>query len=338
MKLSDFNYTLPKELIAQYPREQRDKSRMLVLDRKTGRIEHRRFYELPDYISKPDAVVFNDTKVFKARLIGRRIGYTGKIELLLLREKNSGVLECLAKPARKLVTGSKLEFGNGKLTALVVDKKDEACFVKFSIFNKIGLLPLPPYIKRKPQPEDEIRYQTIYAKSSGAVAAPTAGLHFTTSVMDKIKNKGIKIAYITLHVGYDTFRPVKVENIEEHRMYKEYFEIQKEAADEINKIRQEKGKILAVGTTTCRALESATVLRITNYELRTTKRETDLFMFPGYHFKTIDMLLTNFHLPKTTLLMLTCAFGGHDNVMKAYQEAIEKKYRFYSYGDCMLIK
>ncbi|UCH11891.1 MAG: tRNA preQ1(34) S-adenosylmethionine ribosyltransferase-isomerase QueA [Candidatus Omnitrophota bacterium] len=344
MKLSDFDYTLPKGLIAQYPLRQRDESRMLVLDKENGKIEHCHFYDLADYLSKPDAMVFNDTKVFKARLTGKRTGYTGKIELLLLREGNSGVFECLAKPARKLVIGTELEFGNGGLTASVVDRKDEMCFVKFSnnnlysVFNKIGLLPLPPYIKRKPQPEDEIRYQTVYAKRLGAVAAPTAGLHFTTSVIDRIKNKGAGIIYLTLHVGYDTFRPVKVDNIKQHKMNKEYFQITKKSVDEINKTKQNKGRVLAVGTTTCRALESASILRDTRYEIRDTKAETDLFIYPGYRFKIIDMLLTNFHLPKTTLLMLTCAFGGHDNVMKAYQEAVEKKYRFYSYGDCMLIK
>ena len=344
MKLSDFDYTLPKGLIAQYPLRQRDESRMLVFDRENGKIEHCHFYDLADYLSKPDAVVFNDTKVFKARLIGKRTGYIGRIELLLLREGKSGVFECLAKPARKLVIGTELEFGNGRLTASVVDRKDVMCFVKFSnnnlysVFNKIGLLPLPPYIKRKPQPEDEIRYQTIYAKRLGAVAAPTAGLHFTTSIMDKIRQKGIKVAYVTLHVGYGTFKPVNVSDIKKYKMYSEYFKIPEQSADIINKTRNDNGRILAVGTTVCRALESASILRDTRYEIRDTKAETNLFIYPGYHFKTIDMLLTNFHLPKTTLLMLTCAFGGHDNVMKAYQEAIEKKYRFYSYGDCMLVK
>ncbi len=354
MKLSDFDYTLPKGLIAQYPLRQRDESRMLVLDRENGKIEHCHFYDLADYLSKPDAMVFNDTKVFKARLIGKRTGYIGKIELLLLREGKSGVFECLAKPARKLVIGTELEFGDGRLTASVVGaasggeySRPEAAptiRIKFSnnnlysVFNKIGLVPLPPYIKRKPQPEDEIRYQTIYAKRLGAVAAPTAGLHFTTSIMDKIRQKGIKVAYVTLHVGYGTFKPVNVSDIKKYKMYSEYFKIPEQSADIINKTRKDNGRILAVGTTVCRALESASILRDTRYEIRDTKAETNLFIYPGYHFKTIDMLLTNFHLPRTTLLMLTCAFGGYDNVMKAYQEAIEKKYRFYSYGDCMLIK
>ncbi len=343
MKLSDFDYTLPKELIAQYPSRQRDKSRMLVLDRENGKIEHCHFYDLADYLSKPDAVVFNDTKVFKARLIGKRTGYTGKIELLLLREGKSGVFECLAKPARKLAIGTELEFGNGRLTASVVDRKDEMHFVKFSnnnlysVFNKIGLLPLPPYIKRKPRPEDEIRYQTIYAKRLGAVAAPTAGLHFTTSIMDKIRQKGIKVAYVTLHVGYGTFKPVNVSDIKKYKMDSEYFKIPEQSADIINKTRKDNGRVLAVGTTVCRTLESAANLQLATYNLQLANGATDLFIYPDYRFKVIDMLLTNFHLPRTTLLMLACAFGGHDNVMKAYQEAINRRYRFYSYGDCMLI-
>ena len=335
IKLSDFDYMLPKELIAQFPLKQRDESRMLILDRKTGKTEHGHFYNLSDYLNKYDAVVLNDTKVFKARLIGNRKGYSGRIELLLLRKDKAGIFECLAMPAKKMPAGTRLEFDDGRLKAQVVDAKDEIRFVKFnngnlSHFDKIGFVPLPPYIKRSPQPEDETQYQTIYAKRPGAVAAPTAGLHFTDSVMDKIKKKGVKTVYITLHVGYGTFRPVDTDNIKDHKMHSEHFEISEKSADEINKTKQNNGKILAVGTTVCRTLESATVL---NAE----KGETDLFIYPGYRFKMTDMVLTNFHLPRTTLLMLVCAFGGYDNVMKAYREAIEQKYRFYSYGDCMLI-
>lgn len=342
MKLSDFDYRLPQKMIAQYPLGQRDKSRMLILDRESGRIQHRHFYNLPDYLNKNDAVVLNDTKVFKARLIGNRRNYTGKIELLLLKEGKKHTFECLAKPAKKLGIGTELEFDNGNLKAQVIDAKDEIRFIKFnnsnlSHFNKIGLVPLPPYIKRIPQPEDETRYQAIYAKRLGAVAAPTAGLHFTDLVIDKIRNKGAKIVYLTLHVGYGTFKPVDIDDIRKHKMHSEYFEISKESACKINRAKQNNGKILAVGSTACRALESVVILQNTKYEIRDTKNSTDLFIYPGYHFKIADMLLTNFHLPRTTLLMLVCAFAGYNNVMKAYREAIKQKYRFYSYGDCMLI-
>ncbi|MFH0731827.1 MAG: tRNA preQ1(34) S-adenosylmethionine ribosyltransferase-isomerase QueA [Candidatus Omnitrophota bacterium] len=345
MKLSDFDYTLPQELIAQYPAQKRDSSRMLVLDKNSGKIQHRNFTDLPDYLNKNDAIVFNDTKVFKARLIGNRQGFSGRIELLLLRENPAGTFECLAKPAKKLSKGTVIEFADSKLTATIVGAESETRYVSFQTngasldkcIEKIGIMPLPPYIKRQPVLDDEKRYQTIYAKNSGAAAAPTAGLHFTDTIIKKITAKGAKTVYITLHVGYATFKPVTADAVEAHKMHSEYFKISKNAASAINKAGQNNGKVLAVGTTVCRALESAAGVLNAQYSILTTQNETKLFIYPGYNFKITDMLLTNFHLPKTTLLMLVSAFGGYDNIMRAYQEAIEQKYRFYSYGDCMLI-
>ncbi len=336
MKLSDFDYNLPKELIAQHPLKERDSSKMLVLHKKTGAIEHKVFYNLPEYLSKNDLVVLNDTKVFKARLLGKRKGFTGKIELLILKQTEKNIFECLVKPAKRFKPGTKLEFGNnGKIRASVVNFERGLCFIEFDNnslkdLDGAALTPLPPYIKRLPSPEDEARYQTIYARAPGAIAAPTAGLHFTHSVIDSIKGAGADTAHITLHVGYGTFQSVKNDDITKHKMHSEYFEIPQAAAEKINKAKQANSRILAVGTTSCRTLESAAALR-------RTKGETDLFIYPGYSFKMTDMLLTNFHLPKTTLIMLVSAFGGYDFVVRAYKEAIEKGYRFYSYGDCMLI-
>lgn len=342
MKLSDFNYKLPQELIAQHPLGQRDKSRMLVLNKDSGDIQHRHFYNLPKYVNNDDAVVLNDTKVFKARLIGKRAGFSGKIELLILNKKKDHVFECLTKPSRKLKPGTMLEFAQGSVKAEVIEKKQETSFIKFNNgsildFEKIGQMPLPPYIKRQPQYDDEIKYQTIYAKNTGAVAAPTAGLHFTDSVLADIKQKNTNIIYITLHVGFGTFKPVDVDDIKQHKMHSEYFDISKNAASKINETRQQGGKVLAVGTTTCRALESSVFDNSSRFTVHDSRSNTDLFITPGYNFKVTDMLLTNFHLPCTTLLMLACAFGGYEKIMNAYKEAVKERYRFYSYGDCMLI-
>ncbi|MBN1405278.1 MAG: tRNA preQ1(34) S-adenosylmethionine ribosyltransferase-isomerase QueA [Candidatus Omnitrophica bacterium] len=341
MKLSDFDYKLPKELIAQYPLKDRCASRMLVLNKSNGIIEHRHFYDLPKYLDKGDAVVLNDTKVFKARLVGKRKGFPGKIELLILKETEKGIFECLAKPSKRFKSGTGLEFGDG-LEAEVVAVKDETRLVKFNtqgnmyaIFEKIGQMPLPPYIKRPTGTEDDLTYQTVYAKKPGAVAAPTAGLHFTDSLLNKLKESDVNINYITLHVGYGTFRPIDCENIKEHKMHSEYYEISDDAARAINNAKASGAKILSVGTTACRALESAAQSTI-DHRLSAIKDETDIFIYSGYNFKITDMLLTNFHLPKTTLFMLVCAFAGYDNAMRAYREAVEQKYRFYSYGDCML--
>ena len=337
MKLADFNYDLPAELIAQCPCEKRDESRMLVLHRQTGNVEHFIFKDLPGFLSPQDLLVLNDTKVFKARLIGKREGFEGKIEILIAHKIRDNIYNVLAKPSKKLSTGTRIVFNDKRLNAEVVGRGHDYTQLRFNLngtlynlLNEIGNVPLPPYIRRSAKEWDESRYQTIYAKNTGAIAAPTAGLHFTESLMGCIREKNINITYLTLHVGYGTFKPVVVEDITKHSMHKEYYEITDKTAGLVNKTKANGKKIIAVGTTSCRALESAAIKQ-------STESSTDLFIYPGFNFKIIDGLLTNFHLPRTTLLMMVSAFAGRENIMKAYQEAIRQKYRFFSYGDAMLI-
>ena len=333
MKLSDFYYNLPKELIAQYPAQKRDESRLLVLHKDTGAIEHRIFKEIAEYLNPGDTLVLNNTKVFPARLMGRK-ETGGKVEALVLNPAQGAVEhEVLLKPARGCRAGSKIIFGRGELKAEVVRIENGRRFLKFDcngdlgkMLDKIGEMPLPPYIRRGTVDSDAERYQTVYASKNGAVAAPTAGLHFTKELLRDISKKGTDVEYITLHVGYGTFRPVISEDIEGHKMEKEYFEIEEKV---INKLKNKKARIIAVGTTSARVLETS--------GSSARKGWTDLFIYPGYKFKAVDGLLTNFHLPKTTLLMLAAAFCGRELLFKAYEEAIKEKYRFYSYGDAMLI-
>jgi len=343
MKLSDFSYNLPQHLIAQEPLLRRDASRLLVLRRENGQLQDASFKEISKFISKKDLLVLNDTKVFNARLIGKREGFEGKIELLISHKIDNDLYACLGKPARKLKEGTRLSFGNSRLNAEVIEIDSDFKIVRFEtdnlddILDDIGEVPLPPYIKRPPKEIDTDRYQTVYAKTKGAIAAPTAGLHFSDELLLKIRSKGIETLTITLHVGYGTFKPVTDDNLSNHNMHKESYHISKAAADKINRTKQSGGRVFAVGTTTCRALESAAVKGKTGYFVQPKESETDLFICPGYDFKITDALITNFHLPHTTLLMLVSAFGGKDNILKAYEDAIKKEYRFYSYGDAMLI-
>jgi S-adenosylmethionine:tRNA ribosyltransferase-isomerase len=356
MRLSDFDYTLPKELIAQYPAEKRDKSRILVLHRDTGEIEHRIFKDIIEYLNPGDLLVLNNTKVVPARLWGRK-ETGGKVEALVLSIAHSAEriaqrneYEALLKPARGCEVGDKIIFEKGGLKAEVAKIENGRRFLRFNcngdlekVLDKSGEMPLPPYIKREMVSSDKERYQTVYASINGAVAAPTAGLHFTKKLLDRISKKGVDIEYVTLHVGYGTFRPVKSEDIKEHKMEKEYFEIEGRVIDKIN---SKKGRVVAVGTTSARVLESQEIASAPLAPRNDTVSRngwTDLFIYPGYKFKMVDCLLTNFHLPRTTLLMLVAAFCGAGNrhacslLFKAYEEAIKKKYRFYSYGDAMLI-
>jgi len=346
MKLSDFYYNLPKELIAQYPAQKRDESRLLVLRKDTGTIEHRIFKEIVEYLNPGDLLVLNNTKVLPARLMGRK-ETGGKVEALVLgighraeSIEQRDEYEVLLKPTRGCRAGTKIIFGDGELKAEVVRIENGRRFLQFDcngdlgkMLDKIGEMPLPPYIRRGTVDSDTERYQTVYASKNGAVAAPTAGLHFTKKLLSDVSKKRVDVEYVTLHVGYGTFRPVISEDIEEHKMEKEYFEIDKTVAD---KLKNRKGKLIAVGTTTCRVLETV-------FREPSLSGWTDLFIYPGYRFKAVDGLLTNFHLPKTTLLMLVAAFCGRGQaclsptLFKAYEEAIKEKYRFYSYGDAMLI-
>lgn len=335
MELSDFDYSLPKELIAQYPEKRRDGSRLLVLNRDTGEIRHASFKDIIDYFHKGDLLVLNNTRVLPARLLGKK-ETGGKVEALILHpyvKSDKREYEVLLKPARGCKVGSKLIFGNGMLKAEVARIKDNRRFLRFEangnfdeLLDEFGKMPLPPYIKREPELSDKERYQTVYAEKKGAIAAPTAGLHFTEDILGKISNSGIDIEYITLHVGYGTFKPVKSEDISAHRMEKEYFEVRPEVVEKLN---NRKGRVIAVGTTACRVLETVATGAYSGW--------ADLFIYPGYKFKMVDSLLTNFHLPRTTLLMLVSAFCGRELLFKAYQEAIRERYRFYSYGDAMLI-
>ncbi|MDD5503970.1 MAG: tRNA preQ1(34) S-adenosylmethionine ribosyltransferase-isomerase QueA [Candidatus Omnitrophica bacterium] len=349
MRLSDFEYNLPPGLIAQYPCQKRDESRLLLLHKDTGAIEHLLFRDIVRFFKKGDILALNDTKVYKARVIGRRRGHTGKIEFLVAGRLEGGLYNVLARPSRKLSKGTRIVFDKTDISAEVIGRSAGYIQMRFepeegiySALDKIGSMPLPPYIKRNAELIDESRYQTVYAKKPGAIAAPTAGLHFTNELIDCIRQSGVNIAYLTLHVGYGTFRPVTEEDITRHHMHHEYYEISEETARMINNAKVCRGRVIAAGTTACRALESACAGRkagqsASGFSLPASSGSTDIFIYPGYGFKAIDMLLTNFHLPRTTLLMLVCAFAGREMIMKAYNEAIKLGYRFFSYGDAMLI-
>ncbi len=341
MKTSDFYYDLPQELIAQTPLERRDSSRLLVLHKTDGAIEHRHFYDILDYLHEGDCLVMNDSRVIPARLLGKRVPSGGAVEVLLLTDKGDGIWECLVKPGRKLHEGAEISFGDGALTATVKEVLEtgnrlvqfhyEGIFLE--ILERLGKMPLPPYIKEELQ--DGERYQTVYSKVNGSAAAPTAGLHFTKELLAEIAAKGVKLAYVTLHVGLGTFRPVKAEEITEHHMHSEFCMISRETAELLNETKRNHGRIVCVGTTSCRTLESLAEKDGTFSE---KSAWTDIFIYPGYHFKAMDALITNFHLPESTLIMLVSAFAGYDHVMNAYQEAVQNRYRFFSFGDAMLIE
>lgn len=340
MDLRDFNYDLPEELIAQDPLEDRSSSRLMVLHKDTGRIEHKIFRDIIDYLNPGDCLVINDTKVIPARLMGVKEDTGAAIEVLLLKRNADDIWECLVKPGKKARTGARIVFGEGLLVGEIVDViEDGNRMIKFhyegifeEILDKLGQMPLPPYITHKLQ--DKNRYQTVYARNEGSAAAPTAGLHFTKELLDKIKEKGVNVVSITLHVGLGTFRPVKVDKIEEHHMHTESFNISKEAADTINRTRAAGGRVIAVGTTSCRTLESAAA---DDGTIPARSGDTDIFIYPGYKFKAIDCLITNFHLPESTLIMLVSALAGRDNIMNAYETAVKERYRFFSFGDAMFI-
>lgn len=340
MKVSDFNYNLPEELIAQVPIKNRDESRLMVLNKENKTIEHKQFKDILEYLKPGDCLVRNNTKVIPARLYGKK--ETGaSVEFLLLKRIESDIWEVMVRPGRKLLAGSKVIFGEGLLEGEILEVLENGNRkVKFNykgIFNEIldeiGLMPLPPYIKESLNEKN--RYQTVYAKYEGSAAAPTAGLHFTEELIEKIKQKGVEIANVTLHVGIGTFRPVKVEKIEEHEMHSEHFYIKKEDVEKINRTKQNRGRIIAVGTTSCRVLES-----VANEDgmVKEVEKDTSIFIYPGYKFKCIDSLITNFHLPESTLIMLVSALAGKDYIMKAYEEAVKEKYRFFSFGDAMFIQ
>ena len=341
MKTSDFYFDLPQELIAQDPLEDRSSSRLMVLDRKTGEIEHHIFKEVIDYLNPGDCLVVNNTKVIPARLFGSKEGTEAKIEILLLKRKENDVWETLVKPGKKAKPGTRISFGNGLLIGEVIDVVEEGNrLIKFTydgifeeILDQLGQTPLPPYITH--QLKDKNRYQTVYAKHDGSAAAPTAGLHFTPELLEAIKAKGVNIAHVTLHVGLGTFRPVKVEDVTNHHMHSEFYIVEEDQAKLINETKQRGGKIVSVGTTSCRTLESATD---DQGVLHAGSGWTDIFIYPGYQFKMIDRLITNFHLPESTLLMLVSALAGKNNIMAAYEEAVKERYRFFSFGDAMLLK
>lgn len=341
MKLEDFDFNLPQELIAQTPLKCRDHSRLLVLDKETGEVKHQHFTDILDYLNEGDTLVLNDTKVLPARLIGEKIDTKAVIEVLLLKDLGSDSWEALTRPAKRVKVGTVISFGDGKLKAECTDVLEDGIRhfkliydgILLEVLDQLGTMPLPPYIHE--QLKDASRYNTVYAKNIGSAAAPTAGLHFTKELLEKVKEKGVSIAYITLHVGLGTFRPVNVENIEEHHMHSEYYEMTKEVADLLTKAKEEGHNIIAVGTTSVRTLE--TIMK-KYHKFQECSGFTDIFIYPGYEFEAIDHLITNFHLPKSTLLMLISAFAGRDKVMHAYQEAIKEKYRFFSFGDSMFIK
>ena len=340
MKKEDFYFKLPEELIAQDPLEDRSASRLLVLDKESGKIEHRMFRDIKAYLKPGDCLVINDTKVIPARLIGSKIGTDAKIEILLLKRKENDIWETLVKPGKKAKPGTKISFGEGLLIGEVIDVVEEGNrLIQFSyqgifeeILDQLGQMPLPPYITH--QLEDKNRYQTVYAKHSGSAAAPTAGLHFTPELLKEIKESGVDIAHVTLHVGLGTFRPVKVENIQEHHMHSEFYHIEASEAEKINRAKREGHRIICVGTTSCRTIESAAKPDGT---LSECSGWTEIFIYPGYQFKVLDCLLTNFHLPESTLIMLVSALAGREHVLAAYRQAVEQKYRFFSFGDAMLV-
>lgn len=341
MKTDDFDYYLPEELIAQSPLEKRDTSRLLVLDKKTGDVEHKHFDNIIDYLSIGDTLVLNDTKVIPARIIGVKEETGAVIELLMLKDLGNDTWECLAKPAKRIKEGTIVSFGNGLLKAKCISIKDEGIRhfeliydgILFEILEELGTMPLPPYIHKKL--EDQGRYQTVYAKNPGSAAAPTAGLHFTKELLNKIKEKGINIEFVTLHVGLGTFRPVNVEDVTKHVMHSEYYEMTKDVANNLNKAKQEGRRIISVGTTSTRVLE--TIMSKYN-EFKECSGNTEIFIYPGYEFKAIDGLITNFHLPKSTLIMLVSALASKEYIMNAYSEAVKENYRFFSFGDSMFIK
>lgn len=340
MKTSDFYYDLPKELIAQTPLEPRDSSRLLVLDREKQTLEHKHFYDIIDYLNEGDLLVANDSRVLPARIYGIKDETGAKVEFLLLKQVANNRWETLCKPGKKAKVGTKFSFGNGILRATVVDVKDDGNRIVdfdceenfFTTLDKIGQMPLPPYITA--ELKDKERYQTVYSHELGSAAAPTAGLHFTTELMDRIKAKGVKIAYVTLHVGLGTFRPVKVDDVTKHKMHSEHYEVPEETAKLINETKKNGGRVIAVGTTSCRTLESVAAMY---GEIKPYEGFTDIFIYPGFEFKVLDGLITNFHLPESTLIMLVSAFAGYDFIMNAYKEAVKEKYRFFSFGDAMFI-
>lgn len=341
MKTADFDYDLPQELIAQDPLEQRDSSRLLILDKETGERTHKIFHDIIDYLHEGDCLVINNTKVIPARLIGEREGTGGKVEVLLLKRRSDNVWETLVKPGKKARPGMRLSFGDGLLHAEVQEVVDEGNrLIRFEyegifeeILDQLGQMPLPPYITH--QLKDKNRYQTVYAKYEGSAAAPTAGLHFTEELLEQIRAKGVKIARVTLHVGLGTFRPVKVEDVTEHHMHTEFYHVSEKEADIINETKKQGGRVICVGTTSCRTIESAAD---DQGIVHATEGDTDIFIYPGYQFKVLDCLITNFHLPESTLLMLVSALAGKENIMAAYREAVEMRYRFFSFGDAMFIK
>lgn len=341
MNVKDYDYDLPEELIAQDPLEDRSSSRLMVLDRQTGDVEHRHFTDILEYLHPGDCLVINNTKVIPARLFGVKEDTQAKIEVLLLKRKENDIWETLVKPGKKAKPGTKLVFGNGLLTAEVVDVVEEGNrLIQFhydgifeEILDQLGQMPLPPYITH--QLKDKNRYQTVYAKYNGSAAAPTAGLHFTKELLQKVKDMGVDIAEVTLHVGLGTFRPVKVENVLDHHMHSEFYMVSQEAADKINRAKESGHRVIAVGTTSTRTLEAAAD---ENGRLHETSGWTEIFIYPGYQFKVIDALITNFHLPQSTLVMLVSALAGREHVLHAYEIAVKERYRFFSFGDAMLIK
>ena len=340
MKTSDFFYELPQELIAQTPIQRRDASRLMTLDRASGQVGHHHFYELPDFLHPGDCLILNDSRVLPARLLGQRLPGGGACEVLLLIDRGEQTWECLVRPGRKMKPGTRLTFGDGQLTAQVTAELEggnrlvrfeyEGIFLE--VLERLGKMPLPPYIKEELQ--DRERYQTVYSKNLGSAAAPTAGLHFTKELLHKIAAMGVEIGYVTLHVGLGTFRPVKEEEITEHEMHSEYCVISQETADLINRTRQRGGRVICVGTTSCRTLESWAAEDGT---MKASAGWTDIYIYPGYRFKVMDALITNFHLPESTLIMLVSAFAGREHVLAAYKEAVRQRYRFFSFGDAMFI-
>lgn len=340
MRKQDFYYDLPEELIAQHPADKRENSRLMLLDKKSGEIEHKHFYNLIDYLNENDCLVLNNTKVIPARIYGTRAETGAVVEFLLLKNLGNDEWECLAGPGKKAKEGYEFSFADGILKATVIKVKDDGNrIIKFNyegnfyeVLDKVGEMPLPHYIHEKLK--DCTRYQTVYAKYEGSAAAPTAGLHFTNELLEKIKQKGIKIAYVTLHVGLGTFRPVKADNIEDHLMHSEHYIMPQETADIINETKKNGGRVICVGTTSCRTVESVA----SKGEIKADEGDTSIFIYPGYEFKCLDALITNFHLPESTLIMLVSALAGRENVLNAYKIAVEEKYRFFSFGDAMFIK
>lgn len=340
MRTEDFNFELPEELIAQDPLEDRSSSRLLVLNKQTGEVQHHGFKEIVKYLNPGDCLVINDTKVIPARLIGSKVGTDAKIEVLLLKRNENDIWETLVKPGKKMKPGVKVSFGDGLLIGEVLEVVEEGNrLIQFhyegifeEILDQLGQMPLPPYITH--QLQDKNRYQTVYARNIGSAAAPTAGLHFTPEILRELKAKGVDIARVTLHVGLGTFRPVKVDNILEHHMHSEFYQIDQDAADKINKAKESGHRVICVGTTSCRTIESAAA---EDGHLEATSGWTEIFIYPGYQFKVLDCLLTNFHLPESTLIMLVSALAGREHVLAAYEEAVRERYRFFSFGDAMFI-